>query len=82
MGKTKNVSAFEQGMLVGARHTSLCQELQPCWVFHAQQFPVSIESGPPTIGHPANSTLLREALESTWASIPVERFGHHDESMP
>ena len=26
------------GMVVGARHTGLCQELQGCWVFHDQQF--------------------------------------------
>ena len=26
-------------MLVGAKHTGLCQELQRCWVFHAQHFP-------------------------------------------
>jgi hypothetical protein len=57
-------SAFEQGMVVGARHTSLCQELQHDWVFHAQQFPVCIENGPPPKGHPANLTHLWEVLES------------------
>jgi hypothetical protein len=36
MGKTKDVSAFERGMVVGARLTGLSQELQRCWVFHAQ----------------------------------------------
>jgi hypothetical protein len=41
------VGAFERGMVVGARHTCLCQELQRCWVFHAQQFPVYIKNGPP-----------------------------------
>ena len=56
-------------MVVDARHTVLCQELQRCWVFHAQQFPVCIKIGPP-----ANLTQLWEALESTWVSIPVERF--------
>jgi hypothetical protein len=29
-------------------------------------------NGPPPKGHPANLTQLWEALESTWASIPVE----------
>jgi hypothetical protein len=82
MGKTKDLSAFEQDMVVGARHTGLCQELQCCWVFHAQQFPVCIKNGPPPKGHPANLTQLWEALESTWASIPVERFRHLVESMP
>ena len=65
MGKTKNVSAFERAVVVGAMHTSLCQELQRCRVFHTQQFPVCIKNGPPPKGHPANLTL---------AIIPVERF--------
>ena len=53
-----------------------------CWAFHTQQFPVCIKNGPPPKGHPANLTQLWEALESTWASIPVERFRHLVESMP
>ncbi|XP_070304203.1 uncharacterized protein [Salvelinus sp. IW2-2015] len=36
--------------------------------------PVCIKNGPPSKGHPANLTQLWEALESTWASIPVESF--------
>ena len=44
MGKKKYLSAFEQGMVVGARRNGLCQELQRCWVFHAQQFPEKISS--------------------------------------
>jgi hypothetical protein len=47
-----------QGMVVGARGTGLRQELQLCWVFHAQQFPVCIKNGPPPKGHPANLTQL------------------------
>ena len=39
-----------------------------------------IKNGPPPKGHPANLTQLWEALESTWASIPVERFQHLVES--
>ena len=81
MGKTKYLSAFEWGMVVGARCTGLCQELQRCWVFHDQPFPVCIKNGPPPKGHPANLTQLWEALESTWASIPVERFRPLVESM-
>uniref|UniRef100_A0A4W5JJF7 non-specific protein-tyrosine kinase n=1 Tax=Hucho hucho TaxID=62062 RepID=A0A4W5JJF7_9TELE len=61
--------------------TPVCQELQRCWVFHTQQFPLCIKSGPPPKGHPANLTQLWEALESTWASIPVESFRHLVESM-
>ena len=51
----------------------LCQELQHCCVFQAQQFPVCINNGPPPKGHPANLTLW-VGLESTLTSIPVERF--------
>ena len=69
-------------MVVGVRRTSLCQELQHCWGFHAQPFPVCIKNGPPPNGHPANFTQLWEALESTWAIISVERFQHLVESMP
>jgi hypothetical protein len=32
MGKTKYLSPFEQGMVVGAKHIGLCQEQQCCWV--------------------------------------------------
>jgi hypothetical protein len=49
-------SAFERGMVVGARRTGLYQELQCCWVFHAQQFPVCLNDGPLPKGHPANLT--------------------------
>ena len=50
--------AFEQGMVVAARRTGLCQELKRCWVFHSQQFPMRIKNGPPPKGHPANLTQL------------------------
>jgi hypothetical protein len=41
LGKTKDLSAFERGTVVGARRNGLCQELQRCWgFFHSQQFPV------------------------------------------
>ena len=39
-------------------------------------------NGSPPKGHPANLTQLWEALVSTWASIPAERFQHLVESMP
>ena len=81
MGKTKKRSAFERGIVVGARRTNLCQELQ-CWVFHAQQIPKCIKNGPPPKGHPANLTQLWETLESTCASIPMEHVRHFVESMP
>ena len=74
MGKTKDLSAFEWGMVVGARSTGLCAELQHCWVLHTKQCIVCIKNGPPPKGHPANLTQLWEALESTWASILVECF--------
>ena len=71
MGKIIDLSAFERGTVVGARRTGLCQELQCCWVFHAQHFPVCIKNGPPPKGHQVNLTQ-----RSTWASITVERFRH------
>ena len=58
MGKTKYLSAFERGRVVGARRNGWCQELQRCWVFHAQQFPVCIKNGPPHKGHAANLTTI------------------------
>ena len=48
----------------------LCQELQHCWVFHTQQFPVCIRKGPTPKGHPANLTTVG----SIGVNIPVERF--------
>jgi hypothetical protein len=48
--------------MVGARCTGLCEELQSCLVFHAQQFPMCIKNEPPPKGHPANLTQLWEAL--------------------
>ena len=62
MGKTKYLSAFERGMVVGARHTGLCWELQRCWGYHTQQSPMCIKNGPPPKGHPANLTQLWEML--------------------
>ena len=47
MGTTTDWSAFEQGMVVGARRTGLCQKLQRCWGFHSQQFPLCIKNGLP-----------------------------------
>ena len=41
-----------------------------------------IKNGPPPKGHPANLTQLWEAMPSTWAGIPVERFQHLVVSMP
>jgi hypothetical protein len=53
----KTMYAFEQGTVVGARHTGVC-----------------IKNSQPPKGHPAYMAQLWEALESTWASIPVERL--------
>ena len=58
------------------------QELQRCWVFHTQQFPLFIKNGPQHKEYPANLTQLWEGLESTCASITVEHFQHLVESMP
>jgi hypothetical protein len=63
--RQKDLSAFEWGMVVGARRIGLCQALQCCRAFHTKQFPVYIKNGPPPKGHPDNLTQLWEALEST-----------------
>jgi hypothetical protein len=81
-GQDKYLSAFERSMVVGTRRNGLCQELQRCWVFEAQKLPVCIKNSPPPKGNPAIFTQLWQTLESTWASIPVERFRHLVESMP
>ena len=73
MGKTKDLSAFERGMVVGARHTGLSQELQRCWVFHTTVSCVYQEWST-TQRTSSQLAQLWEALESTWGSIPVERF--------
>ena len=51
-------------------------------IFNTQKFPVCIKTGPQLKRHPVNLTQLWEALESTWASIPVERFFDTLQSMP
>jgi hypothetical protein len=81
LSKTKYLSAFERGMVVGNMRTSLCQELQYSCIFHAQQFPVCIEHGPQPKWLPTNLTQLWEVLESTWASIPVKHIRHLVESI-
>ena len=53
MGKTKDLSAFERGMVVDARRTGLCQQLQAAGFFHAQQ--LCIKNGPPPKGQLATS---------------------------
>uniref|UniRef100_A0A8C7R1S7 Piwi domain-containing protein n=1 Tax=Oncorhynchus mykiss TaxID=8022 RepID=A0A8C7R1S7_ONCMY len=53
----QDLSAFERDMVVGARCTSLCQELQRCWVS-----PGATISRPK--GHPANLPL-RTVLDHT-----------------
>jgi hypothetical protein len=35
-GQYKYLSAFERGMVVGARRTGLCEELQRCLVLHTR----------------------------------------------
>ena len=72
-------------MKTGESYGSRCQAhrfvSRTAEFFDVQQFPVCIKNGPPPKEHPANLTQLWEALESTWASIPVECFQHLVESM-
>jgi hypothetical protein len=79
MGKTKDLSAFETGMVVGAKRTGLCKELQRCWVFHTTVSRVCQEWS--TTQRTSSQLDTREAVESTWGSIPAERFQHLVESM-
>ena len=63
-------------MVVGACRTGLSVSRTATLLGFSTQFPVGIKNGPPPKGHPANLTQLWEALESTWASSPVECFRH------
>jgi hypothetical protein len=80
MGKTKYCSAFERGMVVGARHTGLSVSRTATLLgFSLSNIPCVYQEWSTSKRHPANMTQLWEALESTWASITVE---HLVESMP
>ena len=105
MGKI-NDFAFEQGMVVGTRHTGLSVSrtatllgLSHSTVSTVYQewsttqrtasrldtavFIMAPHSPTQQILFLGSSKIeLREALESTWASIPVERFRHLVKSMP
>jgi hypothetical protein len=79
MCKTKDLSAFGWGMVVGARLSGLSVSrttMQLGFLRSTVVGPVCIKNGPPPKGYPANLTQLWGALESTWASIPVECFRH------
>ena len=59
MGKTKYLSVFERGMVVGARRTGLSVSRTATLLrFSCLQFPVCIKNGPPSKGHPANLTTV------------------------
>ena len=80
MGKTKYLSVFERGMVVGARRTGLSVSTTALHLGFSRS--VCKNNGPSPKGHRDNLTQLWEALVSTWASIPVERFQHLVKSMP
>ena len=82
MSKTKDLSAFEWGMVVGAGAPVCVKNCNAAGLFHSQQYTVCIKNGPAPKGNSANLTQLWEALESTRASITVERFQHLVKSMP
>ena len=75
MGKTKYLSAFERGLVGGTRRTGLCKELQRCWVFHAQQFPVCVKNGPPPKGHPANLERITRGPHPCAAAVLRSKGG-------
>jgi hypothetical protein len=61
------VSAFERGMVVGARciGLSVSRTATLPGFFHAQQLPLCIKNGPPPKRHPAILAQLWEPLETT-----------------
>ena len=74
-GKTKYLSAFERGMVVGARRTGLSvKNCNAAGFFTLNSFPCVSRM----VHHPKDIQTswhnCGEALESTWASIPVECF--------
>uniref|UniRef100_A0A8K9VDC5 Tc3 transposase DNA binding domain-containing protein n=1 Tax=Oncorhynchus mykiss TaxID=8022 RepID=A0A8K9VDC5_ONCMY len=80
MGKTKDLSAFERGLVIGARRTGL----------NVSRTATLLCFSPSTVSPvyqewsitQRTSSQLDTALESTWAIIPVVRFRHVVESMP
>ena len=77
MGKTKDLRAFEWGMVVGARRNGLTvSRTAMLLVFSHSSVSRVYQECPPPKGHPDNLKQLWEALESIWPSIPVERFRH------
>ena len=75
-GTRQKVSAYEQGMVV-ARRTGLSVSRTATLLCFSDST-VSCVSRMVHLpnGHPANLTQLQGALESTWASNPVEHFQH------
>jgi hypothetical protein len=71
--KRFTLSTFELGMVVGARRTSVSRTATLLGFSHSTVSRV-YQDGPPPKGHPANLIQQWEALESTWASIPVEHL--------
>ena len=67
MNRTKYLSAFERGM-EGARRTGL--SMYATLLGFSTQFPVYQERSTTQ----SSSSQLWEALESTWASVAVERM--------
>ena len=72
MGQTKDLSAFERGMVVGARHTGLSVSRTATLPGFSRSTVSRVCQGWSTTQ--STSRQLCEALESTWASIPMELF--------
>ena len=84
MGKTKYLSAFERGMVVGARRTGLSvSRTAPLLSFSTLNSFLCVSR---MVTDQRTSSQLDRTLESIgvkhWASIPVERFRYLVESMP
>jgi hypothetical protein len=78
MGKTTDLSAFERGLLVGARGTCLRVARTAPLLGFSQSTVSSVDEEWSTKQKTSNQldTPVGSIVKSTWASFPVERFLH------
>ena len=80
LARPKYLNVLEWGMVVAVRHTGLSVNCNSTGFFTLKFS--RIKNGPTPKGHPSSLRQLWEALESTWASFPVECFWHLVEFKP
>ena len=79
MGKPKYLSAFERGMVVGARNTGLSPSIIATLLWCSRSTVSRVYKECSTTQRTSSQL---DVLESTRVSIPVECFRHLVESMP